>query len=292
MLRSVFASAAMLLTCCASAAPLDTWDRLAFEAHMEGPSDVELRVEHNAGPKHRNNWSQSVPLSDFDGLTRDAFDRGGRVQFQLVRPAGTLACEGLGHDRRADGNCAMTPSPAFANRLADRGIARPDRDQSFALIMSGLSLEVLDTLRAEGWGTPTLDELIQLGIFQITPELVHRFANAGYKGGAIQTLVAFKIHGVTPEAIGEFARLGYARISSENLLAMRIHGVTPDFVRSMRAVGLRDLSPETLVQLRIFDVTPDYVRAFASGGTRNLDASELIKLRITGIDAQDLRASK
>jgi hypothetical protein len=44
--------------------------------------------------KHRNDWSQSVPLRDLDGLTRDAFERGGPVQFHLVRAAGTLACAG------------------------------------------------------------------------------------------------------------------------------------------------------------------------------------------------------
>ena len=291
MLRSLLASVAVLLTCCASAAPFDTYDRLAFEAHLEGSSDVELRVEHNAGPKNRNNWSQSVPLSEFEGLTRDAFDRGGRVQFRFVRPAGTLACEGLGHDRRVDGNCAMTPNPAFADRLAARGIARPNRDQSFMLTMSGVSLEVLDVLRAEGWATPTLDGLVQLGIFHITGDLVHSLARAGYKGGAIDTLVAFKIHGVTPEAIRDYAALGYKGISRENLLAFRIHNVTPDYVRSMRALGLRGLTPETLIQLRIFDVTPEYVRAFASE-KRDLEAGDLIKLRIAGIGPKDLDSGK
>jgi hypothetical protein len=75
--------------------------------------------------------------------------------------------------------------------------------------MSGVSLDVLDSLRAEGWATPTLDEVVQLGIFHITADLVRGFARAGYKGGAIETLVAFKIHGVTPEAIRDYAALGY-----------------------------------------------------------------------------------
>lgn len=291
MLRTALVSAAMLLACCASAGPLVAQDRLTFEMHPGDRSDVELRVERNAGRENRNNWSQSLPLSDLDGLTRDAFERGGPVQFRLIRPAGTLACAGTGHDHRADGNCALTPDPTFADRLASRGIARPDRDQSFALTMSGVSLDVLDSLRAEGWATPSLDEVVQLGIFHITADLVRGFARAGYKGGAIETLVAFKIHGVTSEAIRDYAALGYEGLGQENLLAFRIHRVTPDYVRSMRALGLRGLTPETLIQLRIFDVTPEYVRAFAPE-RRDIEAGDLIKLRIAGVGPQDLGAGK
>jgi len=252
MFLRALACSALLLACCASPGPARAADTVYFDARPEG-SKINFRVERDT--RHNNNWSQTLPIAAFDGLNADAFTHDGRVEFRFVRPAGTLACEGLGHDGRADGRCTLTPNQDFAHRLAAEGLGEPSADQNFALTMSGVSLDVLDALRAEGWQHPSLDELVELGIFQVTADRVRALADVGYKAGAIKTLVSFQIF-----------------------------KVTPDYIRSMRAVGLRELSAEMLVQLRIFNITPDYVRAFTGKGDKALSAHQLVQLRIAGVD--------
>jgi hypothetical protein len=281
--------ALILATCaCNPALPARAEPDITFAVHSRSDGDVQLRLEAEFGEKHDNNWWQSVALSELKGLSTDALTRDGRVHFDWARPAGRFSCDGLAHDRQADGRCTFTPDDGFRRALETRGIGRPDEQQSFALAMSGVAPEWLDALDREGWSRPTLDETIALGIFKITPDFVQAIGRAGYKGGKVQTLVAFKIHGVTPEAISALGELGYRQLSPETLLAFRIHRVTPDYVRDMAALGYRNLPAQTLIQLRIFNITPDYVRSLRANGKLDVSADQLVKLRMAGIGPDDL----
>jgi hypothetical protein len=257
MLR-VFACAALLLAGMPSASA-QTADSFRFEARPQGSGAISLRIARNAGPRDHDSWSQTVPIAELQGFDRAAIQRGAAISFRLTRPAGRIDCAGQGHDGHAEGGCRLMLDPGYVARLTAHGLARPTEREGFQLVMSGVSADVLDALQAEHWAQPTVDQLVQAGIFHVDAATIHGLARAGYKGGPMKTLVDFAI----------------------------FH-VTPDYIRTMRAAGLGDQPGAALVQLRMFNVTPDDVRALAGGGRPT--AGQLMKLRLAGLDRRDLGA--
>lgn len=281
---------AMVLAASSAASPATALPDLSFMLSDRAPDKVHLRLESDPGNAHNNNWSRDVPAADLNGFSTNAFERGGPVHFTIMRPAGEFACDGLAHDGHADGRCRFTPDEGFRRTLAARGVGTPTDDESYALAMSGVRLDVLDALQRDGWDRPNVGELVALGIFDATPEAIHDLARAGYRGGKIGTLIALRVHRISPEFIASFARLGYRDLSTDTLFAFRIHKVTPEFIEAMASAGYRDLKPQTLIQLRIFNITPDFVRAVTADGKSALSADQLVKLKLAGIGPDDFRS--
>jgi len=263
-----------------------------FTLSDRAPDKVQLRFDAEFGKNRNGNWTRDVPSADLDGFSTSAFVRGGPVHFTIARPAGQFVCDGLAHDGHADGRCKFTADEGFRHTLTTRGVGTPDEEQSYALAMSGVRLDVLDALQRDGWDRPNVGELIALGIFDATPEAIQDLARAGYKGGKIGTLIALRVHRITPEFISSFARLGYRDLSTDTLFAFRIHKVTPEFIQAMAVAGYRDLKPQTLIQLRIFNITPEFARAASADGKPAFSADQLVKLKLAGIGAGDFRRAR
>ena len=246
--------------------------------------EVQLSMEHRRDAKRVGNWSQSVALSDLQGL--NAGQLAGRsatpIRFALVRPAGRFDCSGSVRSYDGRGTCAFAADAPFSAMLAKRGIGRPSLDQSYQLAMSDFRPEVLDALASAGYPRPTLAQSISLGIFNIGPAYVRDLAQAGYRLGSVDDLVGFKIHQVSPELIRAYRTLGYRQLSAADLMAMAIHRVTPEYIRGFASLGYRDLPADKLVQLRIFNVTPEDVRALQAQGIALPSADQLVRLRLAG----------
>jgi hypothetical protein len=73
-------------------------------------------------------------------------------------------------------------------------------------------------------------------------------------------LIEMKIHGLNPELVREMREVGYGDLSAGQLMEFSIHGVRPEFVREMREIGYTDLTPEQLIELSIHGVNPEFVR--------------------------------
>jgi len=82
--------------------------------------------------------------------------------------------------------------PAYAQGFVPMGYDQPDADKLIALKVQGVNAEEVRQLRDLGF-KPTLDELIQIRIFHITPEFVHRMQGRGLKDLTISKLVQIKI---------------------------------------------------------------------------------------------------
>src|SRR5215831_16783553 len=70
--------------------------------------------------------------------------------------------------------------PAYAKSFVSMGYEQPDADKLIGLKVQGVNSEEVREIRALGL-QPTLDELIQIRIFHITPDFVHRMQNRGLK---------------------------------------------------------------------------------------------------------------
>ena len=82
--------------------------------------------------------------------------------------------------------------PGYIHDITSMGYEMPDADKLVALKVQGVNAEEVRQIRALGF-KPTLDELIQIRIFHITPEFVKRMQDRGLTNLSISKLVQIKI---------------------------------------------------------------------------------------------------
>jgi hypothetical protein len=83
--------------------------------------------------------------------------------------------------------------PSYIQSMASLGYdVQPTADQLIALRSQGVDAAEVREIRALGY-KPTLDELIQIRIFKITPDFIHRMQARGFKDLTIAKLVQIRI---------------------------------------------------------------------------------------------------
>ena len=82
--------------------------------------------------------------------------------------------------------------PAYAHSFVEMGYEQPDADKLIGLKVQGVNTEEVRQIRALGY-QPTLDELIQIRIFHVTPDFIHRMQDRGFKNLTIAKLVQIRI---------------------------------------------------------------------------------------------------
>lgn len=82
--------------------------------------------------------------------------------------------------------------PAYAQAFVSMGYAQPDAEKLIALRVQGVNTDEVRQIRALGY-QPSIDELIQIRIFHITPDFIHRMQDRGFKNLTIAKLVQIRI---------------------------------------------------------------------------------------------------
>jgi hypothetical protein len=82
--------------------------------------------------------------------------------------------------------------PEYIRGITDLGYAMPTADQLIGLKVQGVNAEEVREIRDLGY-QPTLDELIQIRIFKITPDFIRRMQARGFKNLTIAKLVQIRI---------------------------------------------------------------------------------------------------
>jgi hypothetical protein len=82
--------------------------------------------------------------------------------------------------------------PAYARGFVTLGYEQPNADKLIALKVQGVNAEEVRQIRELGY-QPSLDELIQIRIFKITPDFVRRMQQRGFKNLTIAKLVQIRI---------------------------------------------------------------------------------------------------
>jgi len=82
--------------------------------------------------------------------------------------------------------------PDYVHSFVSMGYEMPDADKLIALKVQGVNGEEVRQIRALGY-KPTLDELIQIRIFKITPEFIRRMQERGLTNLTIAKLVQIRI---------------------------------------------------------------------------------------------------
>jgi hypothetical protein len=82
--------------------------------------------------------------------------------------------------------------PAYVRSITALGYPMPDADKLIGLACQGVNAQEVKEIRALGY-QPTLDELIQIRIFKVTPEFIHHMQDRGLKNLTISKLVQIRI---------------------------------------------------------------------------------------------------
>ena len=125
---------------------------------------VQLQLEDFDSGHGRSSTGSPVSLSTFEGLSAGQL-RGSSTDahFRLKRDAGTFAFDGrVGYNRGA-GQFAFTPDPKFASGVASRGYSRPGAEEQFQLALYDIGFSYLDEVKSQGYGRPSIDDLVTAG---------------------------------------------------------------------------------------------------------------------------------
>ena len=82
--------------------------------------------------------------------------------------------------------------PAYIHGITELGYTMPTAEQLVGLKVQGVNAGEVREIRALGY-QPTLDELIQIRIFKVTPDFVRRMQARGFKNLTIAKLVQIRI---------------------------------------------------------------------------------------------------
>jgi len=99
------------------------------------------------------------------------------------------------HDINADNLIALrvfNVDPAYVHSITALGYDLPTADQLISLSVQGVNGEEVRQIRALGY-KPTLDQLVQIRIFKITPDFIQRMQARGFKNLTIDKLVQIRI---------------------------------------------------------------------------------------------------
>jgi hypothetical protein len=264
------------------AAPAD-W--IAFDLRAQSDrQEIHATFHDQSRGRDENHWSNGFKPSELIGLDVAGFYSAGSrpLRFAVVREAGRLDCSGDGGSARAIGDCSFTQNAGFNQLLASRGIARPSREQAFAMTAVDVHRELIDAVTASRYPTPSIDNLIALSALEVTGRYISEMARAGYRPKSLDNLIEFKALEITPEWIAGFVRIGYGNIPADELVQLKALEITPEFIGGFDRVGYRHLPIDQLVQLKALNITPEFVQRVAAVDATLPTVDKLVQIKMFG----------
>lgn len=232
----------------------------------------ERRTEHG-----RNQNGTTYSYSDLEGLTL-AQTENGKVNFRLVREAGTIACEGAFVNGRGRGTFVFTPDPAFVAGMQSRGYRLSDEKQ-FASATLNLTLAFVDDLRSAGFGELSVDDLFKARIFNVTPQFMAEMRSTGFPNMGLEDLVKARIFKIDADYARQVRAMGFDDKDFESLVKFRIFNITPEYLAELKAEGFSSLSAEDVVKFRIFKIDPEFIRS-AKAEEPDVTVEDLVQMKI------------
>lgn len=249
---------------------------------------LEITLFHGT-EERRSIQGFDEPVASLAGLSMaDLTGSGANVNFELRRPAGTIAFEGRVGSGTGAGHYRFTPSGDFNREMQALGYS-PFKDEILLVFTTtSFTPQTIRDLRAMGY-QPTQREVEEIAIFKITPDFFRDMARAGYPGLTLRDAVNFRVGRVDAAYISQMRELGFTNIPAHQLADAAILGVAPQYVREMRGAGLGDLDMRQLKDLRVGRVTAARIEEYRKLGYENLTAHELSEMGIFNVTPDYIR---
>jgi hypothetical protein len=267
------------------------------DTKSEKSEKIYLSFEHRT-TNGKNQQGSSYEYNDLQGLSREQADGSGSVNFQLVREAGTIACEGKFENGKGVGTFRFTANQSFISAMKSRGYDFNDgkygetEDRLFAATTLNLTTAFADDLNTANFGSLTIDDLFKARIFNITSQFMREMKATGFPDLGMEDLVKARIFKIDADYIRQLSEAGLKNEPFESLVKARIFKIDANLVKQVRALGFKDQSIESLVKMSIFKITPEFISEVKNEGFNNLSIEELVKMKIFKIDGAFIRQAK
>ncbi|MFY0580083.1 M56 family metallopeptidase [Cystobacter fuscus] len=189
----------------------------------------------------------------------------------------------------APAESAGKPAPkAQAKEPLRLGLKEPlTVDQLVELKTAGVSMEQKRQWEALGYA-PTVDELVQLGHADATPEYMKEMTDALGNKPRLGELAQLRFLGVSARKVKALAAAGHRALSVDQVKQAAALGVDEDFLQEMREAG-QGFTFDQLIQFRALGVKGKDIQAFKDMGYDKLSADELVQFKALGVSPEYLR---
>ncbi|MBC7899494.1 MAG: hypothetical protein H7070_05520 [Saprospiraceae bacterium] len=251
------------------------------------PDKIHLSFERKTERGGKNQHGSDFAYADLQGLTPDQ-TRNGKVNFRMVREAGTIECEGSFANGKGSGTYRFTGNKSYADGMKSRGFdfekSKNDwgdelENRLFSATVLNVTTAFADDLLSANFGKLDVDDLFKASIFKVTPQFMAEMKATGFPDLGMEDLVKARIFKIDADYVRKVREMGFISEDFEGLVKFRIFKVTPDFLSELKREGFENLSPEDVVKFRIFKLDAEFIRA-ARAEEPNITVEQLVQRRI------------
>lgn len=263
------------------------------ELNRSQPGEVRMTYHRRSDLGGFTMTGEPVSLSELQGLTTEAaFSAKQNVNFNVVRQAGTFACEGYFREGKGVGFWTFTPSQSFISAMRERGYDNLNEEDLLRAALHKLTTSVVDDLKTAGYERLEFKQLLRASSRDITPEFIREMRSAGYQGLSMEELVRARNHNIDSRYVKEVRAMGFDKQPLEKLIRLRNHNITQEFINRMRSAGFDGLSSEQLIRLKNHNITPEFVNNLKAEGYPDISPESVIRLKNHKIDGEYIRRVK
>ncbi|MCA1568353.1 MAG: hypothetical protein LC803_22445 [Acidobacteria bacterium] len=263
------------------------------EISRSKPDEIQMTYHRRSESGGFNMSGARVSLGEMQGLTSEAaFSARANVNFNVVREAGTFACEGYFREGKGAGFWTFTPSRSFVSAMRERGYGDLSDEDMLRAALNNLTTNFIEDLKSAGYDRLEFKQLLRAASHGVTPEFIREMKSAGYQGLSMEELVRARNHNINGQYVKEVRAMGFDKQPLEKLIRLRNHRITREFINSMRAAGFDGLSIEELIRLRNHEITPEFVSGVKAEGYPNIPVETAIRLKNHEIDGGYIKRVK
>jgi hypothetical protein len=263
------------------------------EVNRQKPGEIQMTYHRRTETGGFNMSGESVALGELQGLTSEAaLSTRSNVNFNVVRQAGTFACEGYFREGKGAGFWTFTPSRSFISAMRDRGYGDLSDEDMLRAALHNLTTNFVDDLKSAGYDRLEFKQLLRASSHSITPAFIREMQSAGYQGLTMEELVRARNHNIDSQYVKEVRAMGFDKQPLEKLIRLRNHKITQEFINRMRSAGFDGLSIEELIRLRNHNITPEFVGGLKAEGYKDIPVETAIRLKNHEIDGDFIRRVK
>ncbi|MFL6467975.1 MAG: hypothetical protein ACJ72Z_08460 [Pyrinomonadaceae bacterium] len=269
----------------AQSAVTGTWEASIKE---KSPDKIHLSFERKT-ENGRNQNGSSYSFSELQGLSREQAANG-RVNFRLVRDAGTIECEGTFVNGKGSGTFTFVANRGYIDAMRSRGFDFEKRskeddhegsveDRLLTAAMLNVSVALADDLRSAGFPNLDTGDLFKAAIFKVDGKFMSEMKATGFPNLGMEELVKARIFKIDADFVRKIKDMGFGTNDFENLVKYSIFKVTPEYLADLKAEGLTNLTAEDVVKCRIFKIDAEFIRK-ARADEPNLSVEDLVQMKI------------
>jgi len=263
------------------------------ELNRDKPGEIQLTYHRRSEGGGLSMTGGTVSLGELQGLTTEAaWSSRANVNFNVVRAAGTFACEGYFREGKGAGFWTFMPSRSFVSAMSERGYGNLTDEDLLRAAFHKLTTSLIEDLRSVGYDKLEFKQLLRASSHNVTPEFIREMQSAGYQGLSMEELIRARNHNIDSRYVKEARAMGFERQPLEKLIRLRNHDITQAFIERMRAAGFDGLSIEELIRLKNHNITPEFVNGIKAEGYSDITVASAVRLKNHEIDREYIRRVK